>query len=60
MLSDLGGTGGLLVNSLPPDGEMPGVAGATETTSISNVSLFSRSKDGKVLMYGVLLTLSEE
>jgi hypothetical protein len=60
MLSNLGGTAALLVGKLPPDGKLPGVAGSADASSISSVSLSSRSKDGKVLMYGLMLTVTEQ
>ncbi len=60
MLSNLGSTAALLVGKLPPDGKLPGVSGSADSSTISTVPLSSRSKDGKVLMYGLMLTVSEK
>ena len=59
MLNDLSTVMGLLTASLPPDGTLPVVSAATETTTMSGASRASRSQDGKVLLYGLLLTVTE-
>jgi hypothetical protein len=59
MVNDLGGDWGLLVTGLPPDGTLPVVSAATEASTMFTASRSSRSADGKVLMYGLLLTVQE-
>ena len=61
MLNDLGGTTGIFVAPLPPTGELPPLVQTSEawvTTSTSTQA--SHSRDGKVVMYDLLLTLSPE
>jgi hypothetical protein len=60
MVSDLEGVMSLLTAPLPPDGSLLVVSAATEESTMSTASRSSRSQDGKVLMYGLLLTVQEE
>ena len=50
---------GLLAAPLPPDGSLPVVSATTEEPVTSTASRSSRSQDGKVLVYGLLLTVQE-
>ncbi len=59
MLNDLGGVTGIFVAPLPPTGELPPLVQTSEewvTTSTSTQA--SHSRDGKVIMYDLLLSLS--
>jgi hypothetical protein len=60
MFSNLGSTAGLMVSALPSNGKLPGVAGAASTNLSGTVPQSSRSKDGKVLMYGLMFTTTED
>ena len=59
MVNDLGGVMGLLTAPLPPDGALPVVSATTEESTMSTASRSSRSLDGKVLVYGLLLSVKE-
>jgi hypothetical protein len=59
MVNDLGGVMGLLTALLPPDGSLPVVSATTEESTMSTASRSSRSLDGKVLVYGLLLSVKE-
>jgi hypothetical protein len=59
MLNDLGGVKGLLTALLPPNGALPFVSAGAQGTTLSNATRSSRSKDGKVLLYGLLLKIKE-
>jgi hypothetical protein len=59
MLNDLGGVKGLLTALLPPNGALPFVSAGAQGTTMSNATRSSRSKDGKVLLYGLLLKIKE-
>jgi Tol biopolymer transport system component len=59
MVNDLGGIMGLLAAPLPPDGALPVVSATTEESTSSTASRSSRSLDGKVLVYGLLLSVKE-
>jgi hypothetical protein len=59
MVNDLGGVMGLLAAPLPPDGALPVVSATTEESTMSTASRSSRSLDGKVLVYGLLLAVKE-
>jgi hypothetical protein len=59
MLSNLAGVIGVLTSLLPPAEPLPYVSGLSEATLISSSTRASHSKDGKVLMYGLLLTVKE-
>lgn len=59
MLNDLAGVMGLLAAPLPPDGALPVVSATTEESTASTASRSSRSQDGKVLLYGLLLSVRE-
>jgi hypothetical protein len=56
MFNDLGGTAGVMQAILPPDGERPPVLAAADSPLSMGGTRSSRSVDGKVLIYGVLLT----
>ena len=61
MLNDLGGVTGIFVAPLPPTGELPPLIQTSEawvTTSTSTQA--SHSRDGKVVMYDLLLTMSPQ
>ncbi len=60
MVNDLGGVMGLLTASLPPDGALPIISATTDASTMSMASRSSRSVDGKVLVYGLLLDVIEE
>jgi hypothetical protein len=49
-----------LTAPLPPTGELPVVSAASDESTIPVASRSSRSQDGKVLVYGLLLTVQEE
>jgi hypothetical protein len=59
MVNDLGGTTGLLTAQLPPNGSLPVVSAAADASTASVASRSSRSQDGKVLVYGLLLKVKE-
>jgi hypothetical protein len=59
MVNDLGGVAGLLTAPLPPDGSLPVISAATEEPVTAGASRSSRSQDGKVLVYGLLLKVQE-
>jgi hypothetical protein len=56
MFNDLGGTAGVMQALLPPTGELPAVLAAADSPLSGGTARSSRSIDGKVLIYGVLLT----
>jgi dipeptidyl aminopeptidase/acylaminoacyl peptidase len=60
MVNDLGGVTSLLTAPLPPTGALPVVSAATEESTMSTASRSSRSQNGKMLVYGLLLTVKEE
>ena len=60
MLNNLGGAIWVMTSLLPPDGQLPPGSVVTEDATYTSTSTYSsRSKDGKVLMYGLLLTIKE-
>jgi hypothetical protein len=59
MVNDLGGITGLLTAQLPPNGALPVVSAAAEASTALVASRSSRSQDGKVLVYGLLLKVKE-
>jgi hypothetical protein len=59
MLSDLAGVIGLLTAPLPPEEALPFVSAVAEGTTQSAATRSSRSSDGKVLLYGLLLKIKE-
>lgn len=59
MVNDFGGVAGLLTSPLPPDGSLPMVSAVTDALISTTASRSSRSQDGKVLVYGLLLTVKE-
>jgi hypothetical protein len=59
MLNNLGGVIGLLVGELPPSGELPPLVQTAQGWDTSSMTQSSRSSTGKVLMYGLLLTLEQ-
>jgi hypothetical protein len=59
MVNDLGGVAGLLTAPLPPASALPVVSATTDAMVTSTASRSSRSQDGKVLVYGLLLTVKE-
>ncbi len=60
MLSDLGGVASVLQAPLPPTGELPTAIGTTDAfLSTGGSSRSSRASDGKVTMYGLLITTAE-
>ena len=60
MWNDLTGVSGMFVSMQPPDGSIPGlVHGSDYSTSIIRTRV-STGSDGKVIMYGLLLTVEEE
>lgn len=60
MINDLGGTVALFTAPLPPTGDLPVVSASTEDSPTSGVATASRGEGGKVLAYGLLLTITEE
>ncbi|MFZ1768873.1 MAG: hypothetical protein WAU00_06735 [Caldilinea sp.] len=60
MLNDLTGRMGLFTSPLPPTGGLPPVATAANESIASTVTRSSRAANGMMLMYGLLLTISEE
>jgi hypothetical protein len=59
MINDLGGSMGLFTAALPPNGALPLVSAAAQQSTASTFVNSSRSSDGKVLTYGLLLTVKE-
>jgi hypothetical protein len=59
MWNDLTGVSGMLVSGLPPEGEEPEVVYASDYATSYIRSRVSTSEDGKVIMYGLLLTVEE-
>src|SRR5262245_28383827 len=59
MLNDLTGSMGLFTAPLPPNGQLPLVSAAAQQSLSNTVVNSSRSSDGKVLIYGLLLTVHE-
>ncbi len=60
MVNDLGGTMGLFTANLPPTGELPAVGTAADASIASTVTRSSRAVTGKMLIYGLLLTVGTE
>ena len=60
MLNDLGGVVGLMVAPLPATGALPTLVQTSQSFSTSTVAQSSRSKDGKVMMYELLLDVTEK
>jgi hypothetical protein len=60
LVNDLGGVVGLFTASLPPTGELPVVSASADESPMSGATLSSRAEDGKVVVYGLLLTITEE
>ena len=56
MFNDLGGTAGVMQAMLPPDGELPPVLATADSPMTMGGTRSSRSVDGKVLIFGTLLT----
>ena len=60
MINDLGGTVALFSAPLPPTGELPAVSASSDESPTSGGSAnSSRGEGGKVLAYGLLLTIME-
>jgi hypothetical protein len=59
MINDLTGSMGLFTSPLPPTGALPVVSASASQSLSSTIVRSSRSSDGKVLMYGLLLTVKE-
>lgn len=59
LLNNLGGVIGLLVSSLPPTSELPPLVQTADSWFTSTMTQSSRSSNGMVLMYGLLLTLEQ-
>jgi hypothetical protein len=59
MLQNLGGVIGMLVADLPPDGELPPLVQTADSFFSSTMTQSSRSSNGLVLMYGLLLTVEQ-
>jgi hypothetical protein len=59
MVNDLGGTVALFTAPLPPTGELPAVSASADESPMSGVATASRGEGGKVLAYGLLLTITE-
>jgi hypothetical protein len=59
MLNDLSGSMGLFTAPLPPNGELPTVSAAAQQSLGNTIVRSSRSSDGKLLMYGLLMTVRE-
>jgi hypothetical protein len=60
MVNDLSGVLGLMEAPLPPVGELPQVIATSESSLTSTASRSSRSSDGKVTVYGLLLALEDQ
>ena len=59
MVNNLGGVAGLLTAPLPPSGALPVVSATTDGSTTTTASRSSRSQDGKVTVYGLLLKVKE-
>ncbi len=59
MVNDLTGITGLMSANLPPTGTVPAISATTDVSLMSTASRSSRSADGKVTIYGLLLTVTE-
>ena len=59
MLNDLTGSMGLFTAPLPPNGALPLVSAAAQQSLSNTLVSSSRSTDGKLLIYGMLLTVHE-
>jgi hypothetical protein len=59
MVNNLAGVAGLLTAPLPPSGSLPVVSATADATTTTTASRSSRSQDGKVLVYGLLLKVKE-
>lgn len=59
MVNDLAGTVAVFTAALPPTGELPPVSASSETSPMSSVANSSRGAGGKVLVYDLLLTITE-
>lgn len=60
MYNALGGLSGIFAAPLPPDGSLPALVYVSETSDSSLDTRSSRANDGKVIMYGLMFTVSEE
>lgn len=60
MINDLTGSMGLFTATLPPTGELPTVSTAVNQSTMSTVTRSSRASTGKMLIYGLLLTVAEQ
>lgn len=60
MVNDLTGSMGLFTANLPPTGELPAVGTAVNESIASTVTRSSRAETGKMLIYGLLLTVGTE
>lgn len=60
MVNDLGGTIALFTAPLPPTGDLPAVSASADTSPVMGSANASRGEGGKVLAYGLLLTITEE
>jgi hypothetical protein len=60
MVNDLGGTVALFTAPLPPTGDLPTVSASADESPISGAATASRGEGGKVLAYGLLMTITEE
>lgn len=58
-INDLTGLMGMMSSNLPPTGALPAISGTTEASTMSTASRSSRSVDGKLTLYGLLLTVTE-
>jgi hypothetical protein len=59
MINDLAGTIGLMSANLPPTGALPAISATADASTTSTASRTSRSADGKMTLYGLLLTVTE-
>ncbi len=60
MVNDLTGSMGLFTADLPPTGDLPVVGTAADQSVMSTVTRSSRAVTGKMLIYGLLLTVGTE
>ena len=60
MLNDLGGTMGLFTSVLPPTETLPAVSASSQQPVEQGSTRSSRSSDGKLIMYGLLMTVAEQ
>ena len=60
MLNDLGGTMGLFTSVLPPTETLPAVSASSQQTVDQGSTRSSRSSDGKLIMFGLLMTVAEQ